>query len=300
MNILEIHQLNKSFGNSNALSNISLSVPKGGVYGILGPNGAGKTTLIRIINQIIDKDSGKILFKDSPLQREHIKNIGYLPEERGLYKKMKVWDQLIYFARLKGLSAVDAQVKVDHWLQRMEIADWKNKRIDDLSKGMAQKIQFISAVIHEPELLILDEPFSGFDPVNAELIKNEILGLREKGITLLLSTHRMESVELLCDEIAMFNKSEKILSGKLTEIKNSFRKHEYELTISPFPEVDIPTDWKLVSSKGELVFSVSLEENSNNEFLEKAIKIGKVSGFREILPSMEEIFIQQVKAHSHG
>ncbi|PSL05720.1 ABC transporter ATP-binding protein [Cecembia rubra] len=300
MYILEIQHLNKSYGNTKALNEIDLHIPSGMIFGILGPNGAGKTTLIRIINQIIDKDSGNILFKGQPLQRKHIGHIGYLPEERGLYKKMKVWDQLVYFARLKGLSASDANKKVNQWLDKMEITHWKQKRIDDLSKGMAQKVQFISAVIHEPELIILDEPFSGFDPVNAEVIKNEILALKERGATLLLSTHRMESVEQLCDEIAMFNKSEKILSGRLSDIKNQFRNNEFEISIQAQYEKEIPHTWKLIAGGPEKTFLVSLENQTTNELLEAAMQLGQIKGFKEILPSMEQIFIQQVKTHSNG
>ncbi|MGY6741960.1 MAG: ABC transporter ATP-binding protein [Cecembia sp.] len=300
MNILEIQQLNKSYGNTKALSNIDLSIPDGGIFGVLGPNGAGKTTLIRIINQIIDQDSGQIFFKNQILKRSHIKNIGYLPEERGLYKKMKVWDQLIYFTRLKGLSAEEAKIKVGSWLDKMEISHWKNKRIDDLSKGMAQKVQFISAVLHEPELLILDEPFSGFDPVNAELIKNEILDLKAKGVTILLSTHRMESVELLCDEIAMFNKSKKILVGKLNDVKNQFRTNTFELKLKTLPGTDIPTPWKWIMNGESNTYHIPVEQGKSNEVLQEAMAIGEVIGFKEILPSMEEIFIQQVKKHENG
>lgn len=300
MNILEIQQLNKSYGNNKALSNVNLSIPSGGIFGVLGPNGAGKTTLIRIINQIIDQDSGEVLFKNQPLKRTHIKNIGYLPEERGLYKKMKVWDQLIYFTRLKGLSSEETKNKVEAWLERLEISHWKHKRIDDLSKGMAQKVQFISAVLHEPELLILDEPFSGFDPVNAELIKNEILSLKEKGVTILLSTHRMESVELLCDEIAMFNKSEKILSGKLKSVKNQFRTNTFELKIKNPDTLNVPATWHCMESSEYHSYHILIEEGKVNELLQQALGIGEIVGFKEILPSMEEIFIQQVKMHENG
>lgn len=300
MQILEIQHLNKSYGNTKALNEINLIIPKGMIFGILGPNGAGKTTLIRIINQIIDKDSGKIFFDGEALQRKHISQIGYLPEERGLYKKMKVWDQLIYFARLKGLTASDANSKVNSWLEKLEISHWKQKRVDDLSKGMAQKIQFISSVLHEPELIILDEPFSGFDPVNAEVIKNEILELKERGATLLLSTHRMESVEQLCDEIAMFNKSEKILEGRLSDIKNKFRTNEFEIIIQDQQEVLVPDSWKLINGGPEKTYIASLELQSSNELLETAMKIGQVKGFKEILPTMEQIFIQQVKNHRNG
>jgi len=298
--ILETQHLTKSYGNTKALNGIDLAIPKGMIFGILGPNGAGKTTLIRIINQIIDKDSGNILFKGEHLQRKHISQIGYLPEERGLYKKMKVWDQLIYFSRLKGLSADEANIKVNRWLEKLEIAHWKQKRIDDLSKGMAQKIQFISAVIHEPEVIILDEPFSGFDPVNAEVIKNEILELKERGATLLLSTHRMESVEQLCDEIAMFNKSEKILSGRLSDIKNQFRKNEFEISIQTQQQAVIPDSWKLIKDGSEKTFIASLGDQTTNILLETAMQVGQVKSFKEILPTMEQIFIQQVKTHGNG
>jgi ABC-2 type transport system ATP-binding protein len=299
LHILEIQHLNKSFGKTKALSDINLKIPKGVIFGLLGPNGAGKTTLIRIINQIIDSDSGTILFKNEPLQRKHISQIGYLPEERGLYKKMKVWDQLIYFARLKGMSAPTAKQKVNEWLEKMDIGNWRDKRIDDLSKGMAQKIQFISTVIHEPELLILDEPFSGFDPLNAEIIKDEILELKQKGISLLLSTHRMESVELLCDEIAMFNKSEKILDGRLDEVKKQFRSKEFEIKIR-LSNGTYPYQWKLLSNGEIKTFRVSLENRSTNEFLMESMEIGQIFQFNEIMPTMEQIFIQQVKKHSNG
>jgi ABC-2 type transport system ATP-binding protein len=299
LNILEIQNLNKSFGPTKALTNINLQIPKGVIFGLLGPNGAGKTTLIRIINQIIDSDSGSVYFKGEPLVRKHIANIGYLPEERGLYKKMKVWDQLVYFARLKGLSAVTAKERVDFWLKKMEISLWKDKRIDDLSKGMAQKIQFISTVIHEPELLILDEPFSGFDPVNAEIIKDQIIELKNKGITFLLSTHRMESVELLCEEIAMFHRSEKILEGKLKDVKSQFKPNEYEIKIQLTSDA-LPPDWNCLSSGETQTFRVPLNNKTTNELLTESMKYGLVSGFTEVLPSMEEIFIQQVKNYSHG
>ncbi|MFD2202394.1 ABC transporter ATP-binding protein [Shivajiella indica] len=299
MHILEIQRLNKSFGKTKALSDINLKIPQGVIFGLLGPNGAGKTTLIRIINQIIDSDSGTILFKNEPLKRKHISQIGYLPEERGLYKKMKVWDQLIYFARLKGMSGHLAKQKVNEWLEKMDISNWKDKRIDDLSKGMAQKVQFISTVIHEPELLILDEPFSGFDPLNAEIIKDQILELKQKGISLLLSTHRMESVELLCDEIAMFNKSEKILEGKLNVIKDQFRSNEFEIKIK-LSDGSYPNTWELKGDGEIKTFRVSLEKRSTNDFLTESMQLGQIFQFNEILPTMEQIFIQQVKKHSNG
>src|SRR5690606_31836703 len=211
--MLQISQLNKSYENHRALTDVNLFVPKGVIFGLLGPNGAGKTTLIRIVNQIIEQDSGSVEIDGKKLSPDDIRKIGYLPEERGLYKKMKVWDQLIYFSRLKGLVESEAKIQINYWLEKLDIASWKDKKIEDLSKGMAQKVQFIATIVHRPSLLILDEPFSGFDPVNAEIIKNEILELREKGTTVILSTHRMESVELLCDHVAMINQSRKILDG---------------------------------------------------------------------------------------
>lgn len=299
MEILKIQDLSKSFGQQPALTHIDLVVTKGVIFGLLGPNGAGKTTLIRIINQIIDGDSGLILFKGEPLSSKHISQIGYLPEERGLYKKMKVWDQLIYFARLKGMSAPLAKEKVKYWLDKLEISSWKEKRIEDLSKGMAQKVQFISTVIHEPELLILDEPFSGFDPMNAEIIKNEILELKGKGITIVLSTHRMESVELLCDEIAMIHKSKKILEGKLSDIKRMFRPHVFQVAIVP-NGTELPLEWGIQEIPEKIEIQVPLSGKNPNQLLQELMCFGEIMEFREILPTVEELFIQQVKSHPNG
>lgn len=298
LNILRIQHLFKTYGNTKALTDVSLDIPKGSIFGLLGPNGAGKTTLIRIINQIIEADSGEILFNGNRLNPIHIASIGYLPEERGLYKKMKVGEQLLYFARLKGMSGTVAKEKVYHWLKKLDIISWKDKRIDDLSKGMAQKVQFISTVIHEPELLILDEPFSGFDPVNAEIIRNEILELKQKGITLVISTHRMESVEQLCDQVAMIYRSEKILDGKLNDIKNAFRPNQYEVQLATDRPEAVPYDLIKVS-EGIAQFNVTPQAESTNELIMRMMTYGQVVGFREILPSMEEIFIQQVKNYTH-
>lgn len=299
MNILEVKQLNKSYGQNVALKDINLEIPTHGIFGLLGPNGAGKTSLIRIINQIIEADSGEIIFKGSPLKQSHISQIGYLPEERGLYKKMKVWDQLIYFARLKGMSSTFAKERVAFWLEKMDIGSWRNKSIDDLSKGMAQKVQFISAVIHEPELLILDEPFSGFDPINAELIKNEILELRQKGITLVLSTHRMESVELLCDRIAMIHKATKVLEGKISEIKQMFRPNAFQVKLE-LSNGTFPDYWNAQVNDNLVSFEIKLQDQSTNELISDLMKYGNILGFHEILPTIEQIFIQQVKHHSDG
>lgn len=298
MSILSIQNLSKRYGNTKALSNISLEIPRGSIFGLLGPNGAGKTTLIRIINQIIEADSGVILFNDSPLSPHHIAKIGYLPEERGLYKKMKVGDQLRYFAKLKGMPGPIANDKVQFWLKKLDILSWQEKRIDDLSKGMAQKVQFITTVIHEPELLILDEPFSGFDPVNAEIIRDEILELKEKGTTLVISTHRMESVEQLCDQIAMIYRSEKILDGRLRDIKQAFRPNQFQVQLKT-DALDALQYHPLRFEDGVAEFNVSLEGETTNEVLSRLMALGQVVGFKEILPSMEEIFIQQVKKHTH-
>src|SRR5690554_1014699 len=217
MDILKVENIIKAYANHLALNNVSLSVPKGSIFGLLGPNGAGKTTLIRIVNQITGPDSGKVYFNGQPLAPEHIGQIGYLPEERGLYKKMKVGEQALYLARLKGMSKHDAMVRLKHWFDKFEIGSWWHKKVEELSKGMAQKVQFITTVLHEPQLLILDEPFSGFDPINANLIKKEILELREKGATIILSTHNMGSVEEICDHIALINNSRKVLSGEVRD-----------------------------------------------------------------------------------
>lgn len=277
---------------------MSIAIPQQGIFGLLGPNGAGKSTLIRIINQIIEQDSGEIFFRGEALQPKHIANIGYLPEERGLYKKMKVWDQLVFFAKLKGVSDHDAKLHVNNWLKKFDIQHWRNKSIDELSKGMAQKIQFIATVIHEPQLLILDEPFSGFDPVNAELIKNEILELREKGMSIILSTHRMESVELLCDTIALLNRSEIILQGRLQEVKQTFAADRYQVKLKPFTD-QLPEGTLINKNQDIATLEVSLHGMQTNEYLQNLMLMGEVKEFTKLIPSMEQIFIQQVKTLSH-
>ena len=232
--ILESININKFYGKHQALNNISISIPKGSIYGILGPNGAGKTSFIRILNQIIYPDSGTILFDGEPLQQKHISQIGYLPEERGLYKSMKVGEQLLYLSQLKGLSKEQAKQQINFWFERLEIPNWKEKKIQELSKGMAQKIQFVATVIHKPKLLIFDEVFSGLDPINAEVIREQIIYLKEQGATILFSTHRMECVEEMCDYITLIHKSNKILDGKLVDIKKKYRTNEYQIGIIPF------------------------------------------------------------------
>lgn len=297
--MLQITQINKSYENHRALTDVDLFVPKGVIFGLLGPNGAGKTTLIRIVNQIIEQDSGTVDLDGRPLSPDDIRKIGYLPEERGLYKKMEVWDQLIYFSRLKGLGESESKIQIKYWLEKLDIAEWKNKKVEDLSKGMAQKIQFISTIAHRPSLVILDEPFSGFDPVNAEIIKNEILELKQKGTTVILSTHRMESVELLCDQVAMINKSRKILDGTIREVKRSFRPEVFQVAISN-PTMELPREWipRLADEAWE--FTLPLSGKTPNQLLSELMEYGEVVLFREQIPSMEEIFIHQVKAATNG
>jgi ABC-2 type transport system ATP-binding protein len=297
--MLKISQVNKSYENHRALTDIDLFVPKGVVFGLLGPNGAGKTTLIRIVNQIIEQDSGSVELDGDILSPDDIRKIGYLPEERGLYKKMKVWDQLIYFSRLKGLSENEAKIQIKTWLEKLDIASWRDKKIEDLSKGMAQKVQFIATVVHRPSLLILDEPFSGFDPVNAEIIKNEILELKDKGTTVILSTHRMESVELLCDHVAMINKSRKILDGTIKEVKRSFRPGVFQITLSQIKK-DLPPEWTAKQLDDSWEFTLPLAGKTPNELLTEMMDFGEVVVFREQIPSIEEIFIHQVQAATNG
>jgi len=230
-NILEVNNVVKQYGDYTALNEVSLTVPKGSIYGLLGPNGAGKTSLIRIINQITLPDSGEVILDGEILQPKHVQYIGYLPEERGLYKSMKVGEQCLYLAQMKGLSKAEAKIQLEYWFERLEIQGWWNKKIQELSKGMAQKIQFVVCVLHKPKLLILDEPFSGFDPVNANVIKDEILALKESGSTIIFSTHRMESVEELCDYVALIHKSNKLIEGKLSDVKRQFRTNSFEVGI---------------------------------------------------------------------
>lgn len=297
--------VSKHFGNHTALNKVSISVPKGSVFGLLGPNGAGKTTLIRIINQITMPDTGAVFLDGQPLAPHHIAQIGYLPEERGLYKSMKVGEQAMYLAQLKGLSRAEARKRLKHWFDRLEIGDWWNKKIQELSKGMAQKIQFVVTVLHEPKLLIFDEPFSGFDPINANLIKDEILKLRDDGATVIFSTHRMESVEELCDHIALIHKSNKILDGKLIDIKRANRSNTYEVGLVPSNGQAISDrlnerfDWKPAQFKtinDELQFRVNIgPEGAPNELLTYLASLGSVTHFVEVIPSANDIFIQTVQ-----
>jgi ABC-2 type transport system ATP-binding protein len=292
----------KQYANHKALDQVDISVPEKSIYGLLGPNGAGKTTLIRIINQIINADSGEINIFGQKLHPDHIGVIGYLPEERGLYKKLKVGEQLIYFAQLKGLSKSDAVAKIKVWLEKFEIKDWWNKKVEDLSKGMAQKIQFISTVMHEPRLIILDEPFSGFDPVNAQLITEEILELKQKGSTIIFSTHRMETVEDLCDHIALINKSKKILEGTKKEVKSQFKTNTF--TVDHKGTFALNGQYEVIhQNKLEDDFHRSLVKMSTpgspNQLIKELTNVTEVFSFAEKVPTMSEIFITLVKGESH-
>ena len=303
-NILVAKNVSKSYGNYTALSNISLEIPKNCIYGLLGPNGAGKTTFIRIINQITYQDKGEVLFNGQPLAPEHISHIGYLPEERGLYKSMKVGEQALYLAQLKGLSKQDAKKRLKFWFERLNIGDWWNKKIQELSKGMAQKIQFIVTVLHEPKLLIFDEPFSGFDPINANIIKDEILQLKDKGTSIIFSTHRMESVEELCEYIALIHKSEKILDGKLSEIKKEYKNNIFKIGLEIEQNGDallkqLEEIFNILSSsfdfqEKQLDFTVQLPSNNTRDVLLEISKQANVNRFEETIPSANDIFIQTV------
>lgn len=303
MSILEVNKVVKQYGDYTALNEVSLSVPKGSIYGLLGPNGAGKTSLIRIINQITMPDSGEIILDGEKLKPEHVQYIGYMPEERGLYKTMKVGEQCLYLAQLKGLSKQEAKKELEYWFKRLEIQGWWDKKIQELSKGMAQKIQFVVTVLHKPKLLILDEPFSGFDPVNANLIKDEIIELNKQGTSIIFSTHRMESVEEMCDHIALIHKSNKLIEGKLTDVKKQFRTNSFEVGILSNNIEGLmydltqkftvgSTDFK--SLNDELKLEINLGTATPNELLNILIQRGQVTHFMEKIPSVNDIFIQTV------
>lgn len=302
-NILEVNKVVKQYGDYTALNEVSLTVPKGSIYGLLGPNGAGKTSLIRIINQITMPDGGDVILDGEKLKPEHVGVIGYMPEERGLYKTMKVGEQCLYLAQLKGLSKSEAKAQLDYWFERLEIQGWWNKKIQELSKGMAQKIQFVVTVLHKPKLLILDEPFSGFDPVNANLIKDEIIELNKQGTSVIFSTHRMESVEEMCDYIALIHKSNKLIEGKLNDVKKQFRTNSYEVGILSDNIEGLmydlsqkftlsQTDFK--SLNDELKLEINLGNSTPNDLLNTLVQRGQVTHFVEKIPSMNDIFIQTV------
>ncbi len=301
MAFFEAKDIVKQYAGHKALNKVSISVPKGSIFGLLGPNGAGKTTLIRIINQITGPDSGEVLFDGKPIVPSDITRIGYLPEERGLYKKMKVGEQAVYLAQLKGMSQKEATKKLKVWFDKFDILQWWDKKVEELSKGMQQKIQFIVTILHEPELLIFDEPFSGFDPINANLLKKEILELREKGATIIFSTHNMGSVEEICDHIALINKSEKILDGPVDQIKKKYRTNTYQVTYTgEFDKLEqiLKSDFEIVEkNKGRETntFTVRLNNGAtSNELLEQLLPYLNIVSFSEIIPSMNDIFIRVV------
>ena len=290
--LLSIRHIEKHYAEHVALHDINLEIPKGIIFGLLGPNGAGKTSLIRIITQITGPDAGEIYFDGEPLCLVHADQIGYLPEERGLYKKMKVGEQLVYLAQLKGMSKSEALSKLKDWFIRLDIKDWWNKNVEDLSKGMQQKTQFIATVVHEPKLLILDEPFSGFDPINANMLKDEILAIKERGTTVLFSTHRMESVEELCDEIALINHAEVVLSGNKTDVQVRYKKNQYAIRYQG--DLGSIAGIEVVSRDGDhavLRISPSL---STNEAISLLLQQVTLLEFRELIPSFNDIFIQVV------
>lgn len=299
-NILDVKNVTKNYSNHCALDNVSLSVPSGVIYGLLGPNGAGKTSLIRIVNQITGPDAGTILFNGETLSEKNIYEIGYLPEERGLYKKMKVGEQLLYLARLKGLNKSEALDKLRYWFEKFEIKTWWDKNVEDLSKGMQQKIQFVATVLHQPKLIILDEPFSGFDPINASIIKDEILELKEKGSTIIFSTHRMESVEELCDYIALINKSKKVLEGKKQDIKDKYKSNTFSLQFSGELNGEFKT-FSIISEitnlEGEKFAVLKANDNAkSNEILIELLPKIKIKSFKEDEASMNDVFINAVQS----
>ncbi|HBH21865.1 MAG TPA: ABC transporter ATP-binding protein [Cytophagales bacterium] len=303
MALLTVQNITKYFGEYKALDNVSLDVPEKSIFGLLGPNGAGKTTLIRIVNQIYFADQGEVLFKGEKINTGHIANVGYLPEERGLYKKMKVGEQLLYLAQLKSIPKDKALEQIKDWMIRFEMKGWWNKKVEDLSKGMQQKVQFIATVLHQPSLIILDEPFSGFDPVNADHIKNEILKLREAGTTVIFSTHRMESVEELCDDIALIHKSKLVLEGQKKVIKEKFRDHTFELFHrSPF-EISDNGGLKLLSQDKtkELNYQsiIHLPDDDINAALRQIADKTEIISFRERIPTIHDIFIKEVTQNDH-
>lgn len=296
MSLLSLQHIVKQYGTYRASDDVSFEIPKGKIFGLLGPNGAGKTTLIRMITRILYPDSGTILFNGEPLSDKHTENTGYMPEERGLYKKMKVGDHLIYLGRLKGLTQAQAKDSVTHWLKRFEIENWYNKNIEELSKGMSQKVQFIATVLHNPDLLILDEPFSGLDPINSKLIEEEIYNLSAQGKTIIFSTHRMEQVEEICDQIVLVNKGKIILEGEVKELKQRFKENVFRIAYLGTIDSNLLSAFNVVDkAAGELAVRFS-EAHQGNLLLKLFIEQGvEVTSFVEVLPSINEIFIKQVK-----
>jgi len=298
--MLSVNNIVKQYAEHRALDDVSLQVEQGKIFGLLGPNGAGKTSLIRIITQITAPDSGEVIFNGQRLNSNHIAQIGYLPEERGLYKKMEIGEQVLYLAKLKGLSTAEATKRVRYWFEKLEMGSWWNKKVEDLSKGMQQKVQFVATILHQPELIILDEPFSGFDPVNAEIIKNEILELNKQGATFIFSTHRMESVEELCDSIALIHRSKKILDGSVEDIKERYRNHTYWLEYDGAYDTNTSSEiFEILQQdhkQGKSVLKVQLREGkSANDMLASLLPLVNIQRLDEVIPTMNDIFIEQVK-----
>jgi len=307
MDLLVTEQVTKTYANHRALDKVSINVPEGSIFGLLGPNGAGKTTLIRIINQITAPDNGRVLLKGEALQPKHTAIIGYLPEERGLYKKMNVGDQAIYLARLKGLSKAESIKRLKYWFEKFEIDSWWNRKVEELSKGMQQKVQFIVTILHKPELLIFDEPFSGFDPINTEILKSEILKLKEEGSTIIFSTHNMGSVEEICDHIALINNSKKILDGNMLDIKREHRTNIFEIDYEPFDKTldeFLPDEFKVLEREdyglGKRARVRIENENHTNQLLTTLMKNSRIIKFQELIPSMNEIFIKKVNEENQN
>lgn len=302
MALFEAKNVTKQYGTQLALDNVSISVPEQCIYGLLGPNGAGKTTLIRIINQITGPDSGELYLNGKKLIPSDVQMIGYLPEERGLYKKMKVGEQALYFAQLKGLSKAEAMRRLKYWFKKLEITDWWGKKVEELSKGMAQKVQFITTILHEPKLLIFDEPFTGFDPLNTNVVKNEILFLRERGATIIFSTHNMGSVEELCDNISLIDKAKTILEGRVDEIRNAWAANEYDLVFEGDVDVQDNAHYTILHHQHENKKSVmrlkTRDSISTNDILQILMTSGKIISFNPALPSMNEIFIRVVESRN--
>jgi ABC-2 type transport system ATP-binding protein len=299
MALFEARNVTKQYGNHLALDSVSISVPEQCIYGLLGPNGAGKTTLIRIINQITGPDTGELFLNGKKLMPQDVQSIGYLPEERGLYKKMKVGEQALYFAQLKGLSKAEAMKRLKYWFKKLDIVDWWDKKVEELSKGMQQKVQFVTTVLHEPKLLIFDEPFTGFDPLNANIIKNEILFLRERGATIIFSTHNMASVEELCDNITLINKAKTLLEGSVNEIRSKWAANEYNLVLEGDVKIENNGHYNIISQVKENNKSIiklkTTDDISSNDILHTMMKSANVVSFNPSLPSMNEIFIRVIE-----
>jgi len=302
MALFEAKNVTKQYGDQLALDNVSISVPEQCIYGLLGPNGAGKTTLIRIINQITGPDTGELFLNGKKLVPSDVQLIGYLPEERGLYKKMKVGEQALYFAQLKGLSKAEAMKRLKYWFKKLDIIDWWGKKVEELSKGMQQKVQFVTTILHEPKLLIFDEPFTGFDPLNTKIIKNEILFLRERGATIIFSTHNMESVEELCDNITLIDKAKTILEGSVNEIRSKWAANEYDLVFDGDVKIEGNGHYSILKQQKDNNKSIfrlkTTSEINTNDILQTAMKSGNIISFNPALPSMNEIFIRVVETRN--